>query len=197
MQSFYALIDEMNAAPPAERARVEEAIWKTYGAEKAILALDMSHFSLSVRRSGILPYLGLIRRMHRVTGPIVRECRGEVVKFVADNLLAVFAEMTDAVAAAVKINQALVDTPVSAGTEPLSVAIGIDHGRFVLIPGQDCYGDPVNIAYKLGEDLARPGEILITAAARERLGAAFAYALAEQQVSAGGLTFKAYRVKYT
>ena len=196
MQSFFSLIDEMNAAPPAERARVEEAIWKTYGVEKAILALDMSHFSLSVRRSGILPYLGLIRRMHRITEPIVRECRGDVVKYVADNLLAVFAEVTDAVAAAVKINQALIEAPVFTATESLSVAIGIDHGRFVLVPGRDCYGDPVNIAYKLGEDLARPGEILITAAARERLDTAFAYPLLEQQVSAAGLTFKAYRVEY-
>lgn len=196
MLSFFSVIDEMNAAPPAERARVEEAIWKTYGVEKAILALDMSHFSLSVRRSGILPYLGLIRRMHRTTEPIVRECRGEVVKYVADNLLAVFAELSDAVSAAVKINQALIRAPVPPGTESLSVAIGIDHGRFLLVPGKDCYGDPVNVAYKLGEDLARPGEVLITAAARERLDTAFAYALAEQQVSAGGLTFKAYRVKY-
>ncbi len=197
MQSFFSLIDDLNAAPPAERARMEEVIWKTYGVEKAILALDMSHFSLSVRRSGVLPYLGLIRSMHRITEPIVRECRGEVVKYVADNLLAVFAEMTDAVAAAVKINQALINAPVPTETESLSVAIGIDHGRFLLIPGQDCYGDPVNIAYKLGEDLARPGEVLITAAARERLDPAFAYPLAEQQVSAAGLAFKAYRVKYT
>lgn len=196
MQSFFSLIDKLNAAVPAARAGVEKVIWGTYGVEMAILALDMSHFSLSVRRSGILPYLGLIRRMQRITAPIVRECRGEVVKYVADNLLAVFAEVTDAVAAAVKINQALIEAPVSTETESLRVAIGIDYGHFVLIPGQDCYGDPVNVAYKLGEDLARPGEVLITAAARERLDAAFAYPLAEQQVSAGGLTFKAYRVKY-
>ena len=197
MQTFFSLIDQMNTAPAAECAAVEELIWKTYGVEKSILALDMSHFSLAVRRSGILSYLGLIRKMQLLTSPIVQECRGEVIKFVADNLMAVFDQASDAVAAAVRINQRLQANPISIGSDSLCVAIGIDHGRFVLIPRKDCYGDPVNIAYKLGEDLARPGEVLITAAAREKLGPAFAYPLDEQQVSASGLSFIAYSVQFS
>lgn len=195
-QSFFALIDHLNAVAPEERPRVEELVWNTFGVEKAILALDMSHFSLSVRRSGILTYLGVIRRMHVLTAPVVRDLRGQVVKHDADNMMAVFPEVRDAVAAAVRINQALRAERVPAGTEAFDVGIGIDYGRFLMIPEENCYGDPVNIAYKLGEDLARPCEILITAAARDRLGEGFPYSLAEQKVSLSGLEFVAYSVRY-
>ena len=133
MQSFFALIDQLNACAGAERKHAEETVWQRFGVEKAILALDMSQFSLSVRRDGILPYLGSIRCMHVVTEPIVRAKGGQVVKY---------------------------------------------------------------IAYKLGEDLARPKEILITAAARARLAPGFPHALSEQPVSFSGVQITAYGVLY-
>jgi len=192
MQSFFALIDQLNACSGAERAQAEAAVWSRFGVEKAVLALDMSEFSLAVRRDGIMSYLGAIRRMQTVTEPIVRAGGGEVVKYLADNLMAVFARAGEAVSAAVRINQAL------AGPQSgVSVSIGIDYGRFLMVPGKDCYGDPINIAYKLGEDLARPGEILITAAAREQLGAGFPHALSEHSVSLSGLQVTAYGVLYS
>jgi adenylate cyclase len=189
--SFFELIDHLNTCAQHERQQVEERVWRLFGVERAIMALDMSQFSLSVRRSGIVPYLSQIRRMQVVTAPIVRECGGEVIKYVADNLMAVFPDVLEAVNAAVRINRAL--PAAEAGP---AVAIGIDHGRFLMIPGEDCFGDPVNVAYKLGEDLARPGEILVTAAARARLGEGAPHALREQQVSVSGLEFRAYSVSY-
>ena len=196
MQSFFSLIDYLNTAPPADRPAVEGVIWSTFGVERAILALDMSHFSLSVRRTGILPYLGLIRRMQVLTCPIVLAHRGEVIKYEADNMMAVFHDAPEAVAAAVEINQALKAAPVPEGSEAFTVSIGIDYGKFLMVPGEDCFGDAVNTSYKLGEDLARPGEILITAAARDRLGKECLYALKEQQVSVSGLELLACSVCY-
>ena len=192
MKSFFALIDQLNASSGAERARAEAAVWQRFGVEKAVLALDMSQFSLSVRRDGIVPYLGSIRRMHTVTEPIVREHGGRVVKYLADNLMAVFDGANEAVSAAVRMNQEL--AVAHAG---ISVSIGIDYGRFLMVPGKDCFGDAVNVAYKLGEDLARPREILITAAARERLAPGFPHTLSEQQVSFSGLQITAYGVIYS
>ena len=174
MNSFFALIDRLNAAAPEHRQAVNDEVWKAFGVEKAILCLDMSQFSLSVRRSGIVSYLGQIRRMHVVTEPLVRRSRGAVVKYQADNLMAVFDDARDAGVAAVEMNMQPAGVPLKGGAEPFTVAIGIDVGRFLMVPGRDCFGDPVNVAYKLGEDLARPREVLVTAAVRDRLGAAFA-----------------------
>jgi class 3 adenylate cyclase len=196
MQTFFSLIDYLSVAPPEERPAIEKVIWSTFGVQKAILTLDMSHFSLSVRRTGILPYLGMIRRMQVLTCPIILENRGEVIKYVADNLMAVFDETRDAVSAAVQINLALKSDPIPAGTEAFAVSIGIDYGKFIMLGGQDCYGDAVNVAYKLAEDLARPEEILISATARKQLGDVPEYVLNEQRVSAGGLEFLAFRVQF-
>ena len=189
MQAFIALIDRLSTAGGDERQRVEDEIWSRFGVEKALLSLDMSRFSLSVRRSGILPYLALIRRMQLLTGPIVARNHGEVVKYVADNLLAVFDDAADAARCAVQIHEA-----IAAGEEQFTVAVGIDCGRFILVPGTDCFGDTVNVACKLGEDVALPGEVLLTDAARVCLGESFPYALREQQVSISGLELAVFGV---
>jgi adenylate cyclase len=191
MKRFFELIDRMHACPDAERPALEQQIWGNYGVEKSVLALDMSEFSLSVRRSGIVSYLGLIRRMHVVTRPIVQACGGEVIKYLADNLMAVFPRPQQAVAAAVEINRA-----IASAQGMTRVSIGIDHGRFLMVTGKDCFGDPVNVAYKLGEDLARPGEILISAATHTALAGDCAYPLRSQDVSISGLQLSVYSVMY-
>ncbi len=191
MQAFLALVDRLNGASAEERARVEAEIWDRFGVEKALLALDMSQFSLSVRRSGILPYLGLIRRMPAVTAPLVQHHGGAVVKYAADNMIAIFDTPAEAVQAAVEINRAIVE-----GGERFQVAIGVDHGRFIRGDGADSYGDAVNGACKVGEDVAAAGEILLTAAARERLAEAFPYPLKEQRVSVSGLEVRVFAVEY-
>jgi adenylate cyclase len=189
MQAFVALIDRLSAAGADDRRRIEDEIWSRFGVDKALLSLDMSRFSLSVRRSGILPYLALIRRMQLLTAPIVTRHHGQVVKYVADNLLAVFDDAADAARCAVQIHEA-----IAAGDEQFTVAVGIDCGRFILVPGSDCFGDTVNVACKLGEDVASPGEVLLTDAARQRLGVAFPFALREQKVSISGLELDVFGV---
>ena len=187
MHAFFALVDRLSTAGADERTRLEAEIWDRFGVEKALLALDMSHFSLSVRRSGILFYLALIRRMHALTAPMVVMHRGAVVKYEADNLLAVFDEPADAVRAAIAIHQVIVR-----GEERFEVAMGIDYGRLLLVDGSDCYGDAVNVACKLGEDVAQAGEILLTEAASARLAGRFE--LKPQSVSISGIELRAFSV---
>jgi len=194
--TFFSLIDDLNAAPPAERAKLEAAIWASFGAEKAVMSLDMSQFSLTVRRRGIVPYVAMIRHMQVLTGAIVREAGGRVVKYHADNLMAVFDDSLAAVTAAIRINSALAREYATHHPDAYSVSIGIDFGRFLMVAENDCYGDPVNIAYKLAEDLGRPREVLISEAVRARLGQSFPHPLLEQQVSVSGLEFTAYGVQY-
>lgn len=188
-RSFFSLIDRMEELPSADRAALEDEVWRDFGVRMAVMALDMSQFSASVRRSGIVAYLQLVRRMRLLTAPLVAAAGGDVVKYEADNMMAVFPDVPQAVAAAIAIDREFArDGRISAG-------IGIDFGKFLRIPDHDCFGDPVNIAYKLGEDVAQAGEILITAAARARLGAD--PALHERQVSVSGLELHAYDVAWS
>ena len=194
MNAFSMLLDRLSAAPPEERPAIERLLRDSFEKPKAVLALDMSNFTLSVRRDGIFPYLCKIRRMHRLTLPIVLAHQGEVVKYDADNLLAVFDEPRRAVEAAIAMHQV---TAASArdGTA-LAFSIGIDYGEILLIGEADCFGNAVNLAYKLGEDVAHPGEVLISPAVRERLGDGPPFRLKEIKLSVSGVDLDAYNVLY-
>src|SRR5688572_3312882 len=107
MKSFFALIDRLISAPEGNRAAIEQFIWDSFRCEKAVLALDMSSFSLSVRRNGVVSHLCQIRRMQLLTKPIIDVSAGELLKYEADNLLAVFDDPAQAVEAALAINRAV------------------------------------------------------------------------------------------
>ncbi|MDO8329013.1 MAG: adenylate/guanylate cyclase domain-containing protein [Fluviicoccus sp.] len=185
MKAFFSLIDQMNRRPE-QAAELENLIWQTFGADKAVLALDMSGFSLTVRRDGILAYLRKIRLMQDVTLPLIRQHQGDVVKCEADNLMVTFDDCNDAVAAASAIRQACLDIRQE-------VSIGLDYGHILLIPDTDCYGDAVNLAFKLGEDIARNNEILLTDEVHKRLSRD-QVSCEEQHVSISGLQLSCWRL---
>lgn len=196
MHSFSALLDTLNSAPPDRKPAVQQLILDAFQRRKAVLALDMSGFTLTVRRDGILAYLCQIRRMQQITTPIVLAHQGSIVKNEADNLLAVFDDTQQAVRAALAMLHA---AACASGSVVPSIAfsIGIDYGEVLLIEHADCFGDAVNLAYKLGEDIARPGELLVTQAVHDQLrdapGAA-GMQLQEASVSVSGLALVAYTV---
>jgi adenylate cyclase len=195
MKSFFALIDRLIGAPSDQRGDIERFIWDSYQREMAVLALDMSSFSLSVRRNGVVSHLCQIRRMQLLTEPIVEAHRGQLLKYEADNLLAVFEDAASAVATALAINHQIADSPEwSAKVPKLAVSIGIDWGVMLVLPGEDCFGDPVNVAHKLGEDIAGPGEILVTERIHQRLRDEPRFKLTKTDFSVAGLELPAYRV---
>jgi len=195
MENFYARIDALDGLDPQSREAAERALRADFEAELAILVLDMSGFSIRVRRGGIIPHLRRIRRMQALATPVVKASGGSVVKCEADNLVAVFPDSRRAVEAALGIHDALAANP--GGPDPddvLSAGIGIDFGRFLLIPGKDAFGDTVNVAHKLGEDLARAGETLVTDAMRLRLGSAPDLVTEPLAFSVSGIELVAHRI---
>ncbi len=86
MKTFFSLIDQLNNTSD-HSDDIKAEIWRNYGSYKAVLALDMSGFSSTVRREGIISYLAQIRKMQLLTQPLITQHQGEVVKYEADNLL--------------------------------------------------------------------------------------------------------------
>ena len=77
--------------------------------------------------------------------------------------------MARAVDAARRIQTALAAANVGAPEEDaIGVSIGIGHGP-ILLACDDFFGDEVNLASKLGEDIAESGEVLLTHRARRAL----------------------------
>ena len=87
----------------------------------------------------------------------------------ADNLFCLFGTVEGAVRAGKEIGERLdAANVVLPEDRRLYAAIGIGYGRVLNVEDEDIYGDEVNLASKLGEDVAKMGEILLTTAAHER-----------------------------
>jgi len=164
-----ALLSERNQHPHAAE-RIDDEIRAIFGRRIAILALDMCEFTATANRLGIIHYLAMIEEMANAARPAVDANRGIVVKQEADNLFAAFEHPQEALEAALDIFLAFeaVNTVVP-DERGLQGCIGIGFGETLLVGHADMFGEEVNLACKLGEDLAQPREILLTHAAHEAL----------------------------
>jgi adenylate cyclase len=166
------LLKYAKSTTEGRREKIKQQLWERFGAHKAVFVMDMSGFSRLTQKYGIVHYLSMVRRMQLVTQPIIEQHAGQVVKFEADNCFAAFENPHDAVRAAIAINIAF--SSLNIFTEDkfdIRVSIGIDDGDVLMIGGPDYFGNPVNGACKLGEDIASPGEILITEHAFQQIPA--------------------------
>jgi adenylate cyclase len=182
---------------PAARQKLEAELWKEYGSEYAVFVLDMSGFSLLTRKYGIVHYLSMVRRMQLTTKPIVKSYGGTMIKYEADNCFAVFPDPLSAVSAAIAMQHAFMAANILTSDElDIHIACGIDYGRILIIGHEDCFGDPVNRASKMGEDLAAAGEILVTKEAMDKIPPAAGIKSHEISVSISGISIPAYMINY-
>ncbi len=171
-EGFRALIDErMLATDPKARAAVDARIREQYEKDAAVLISDMSGFSRITQEEGILHFLELIHRMQDLAVPVIEASPGgHLVKIEADNLYAMFDTVQAAVDTALELQntfQAAFDGKPK--NDVVALSIGIAWGRLLDLEGREYFGDPVNIASKLGEDLAGGGDVFVTQTAAEHM----------------------------
>ena len=187
------LLDERNEHPES-LAQIDAEIWRRFGRTRAVLVLDMCGFSRLTMRYGITHFLAMIRRLGLLVRPVIAAAGGEIVKTEADNVFATFDDVRPALEAARAI-QACLHT--ANGFLPadwdLHASIGIGYGPLLLVGGDDLFGAEMNMASKLGEDVAGRGEILLSAAAREQVGSDAA-AFDELGVEVSGMSLRAFKL---
>ena len=180
-----------------ERQKIETSLWEEFGAEYAVFVLDMSGFSLLTRKYGIVHYLSMVRRMQMTTEPIVKSYGGFMIKYEADNCFAVFPDPLAAVNAAIAMQHAFSSENLLTSEDlDIHISCGIDYGKILIVGHEDCFGDPVNRASKMGEDLAVAGEILVTKEAMDMIPATAGLKAREMNVSISGITIPAYLIEY-
>lgn len=167
-EDLYKLLD-IRIEHPEKTVEIDQKINKEFEQTRAIFILDMSGFSRTVQRYGIIHYLAMVHRMRRIVRPDVERNGGIVVKFEADNCFAVFENPDQAVKAALDIQRDLeVANLMTAEESDVHVSVGIGYGPILLFC-EDMYGNELNLASKLGEDVAERGEILLTDAAKKEM----------------------------
>ena len=166
---FDSLISAMANEHDADKAEaIRLKVWEEFGTEGAVFISDMASFSSTSRKIGVCHFLKLICRTRQIIAPIIESNRGTLLKFDADNCYAYFKIPDDAIKASFEINSAIFKSNNEFGlAEQICLSVGIDYGRLLLVEDVDFFGDPVNTASKLGEDLAVRAEVLITERALE------------------------------
>jgi adenylate cyclase len=163
------LLSERNQFP-GRRTEIDQQLRDAFERKVAILALDMSGFSRLTVKYGIIHYLAMIHQMEQAARPAVIGNGGVVIKQEADNLYAIFENPKRALDSALDVFRAF--DAVNSVVPPerdIYGSIGIGYGETLVIDDQDIFGSEVNIACKLGEDLACKSEILLTSSAYNAL----------------------------
>lgn len=179
-----------------EKSIIEEAIWSKYGVSGYILIMDMSGFSLVTQRYGIVYYLAMIEKMRCTVKPLIIQNSGTLVKFVADNVFASFQTAEDAINTAIDINKQLDEINKASSKQwDICVSTGIDYGRYLCTEDGDVFGDAVNCASKLGEDIAHKNEILVSQKAFENINKTGSFTAEHVRFKISGISLEAYSIK--
>jgi len=161
---FDSMIANFADETDADKAEaIRQGIWERFGTEGTVFISDMASFSSTSRKLGVCHFLKLIHRTRQLVGPVVERNNGTLIKCDADNCYAFFKEPDDAINASFDISAELYKLNDAFGmSEQIFLSMGIDYGRVLLVDNVEFYGDPVNTASKLGEDLAVRAETLVT-----------------------------------
>lgn len=188
------LLYDYNEAPHRQAA-IEAAIDQRFRRTVAILVVDSCGFTRTTRDHGIVHFLATLERLRRLAIPLIARHGGHFLRAEADNLFARFTDPASALRCALAL-LAAIDAANEAlpAEEEVGVSAGIGFGSVLLIDDHDVYGDEMNLACKLGEDLATAGEILLTPAAYAALPPAdVSGRFAAATYALPGLSLTAYR----
>jgi len=135
-----------------------------YHWQRAILSMDMTGFTASAMRRGELQSLLRIVDAQKVCIPVLQEYGAELIRCFADDIVALFAEPGAAVDAALETHRRirLFNESDLASEHPTQCCAGIGFGQVFKIGPNLAQGDEMNRASKLGEDVARANETLLT-----------------------------------
>jgi class 3 adenylate cyclase len=137
--------------------------------KRAVVFTDTADFTLRTARDGILHFLMVFDTVAGLAEKVVRRTGGEMVKVEGDSLLLRYDDANAAVRSVLELDEAIqAYNRGRAENEQVHFSYGIGYGD-ILDTDDDMFGLEVNLASKIGEDLAEPGEALLTASASAAL----------------------------
>jgi class 3 adenylate cyclase len=154
-------------APGADKAAIDRRLWNLFGETWAVMFTDLSGFSRNVTEFGIIHFLQTIHESQRLLVPVLETHDGILLKTEGDSLLVIFRSPGRAVDCAAEMQTVCAEYNADkAGADKVLLCVGLGYGRVLRISGHDVYGSEVNAASRLGEDMAKPGDVLVTESMR-------------------------------
>ena len=162
---------EARLRPGADKAAIDRRVWDLFGERWAVMFTDLSGFSRRVADFGIIQFLQTIHESVRLLTPCFEAHDGILLKVEADSLMVIFRRPQRALACAVAMQATLAEANRTLPpAEQILLCVGIGYGDMLRVGDEDVFGAEVNAASKLGEDIAKSGEILVTDQVRLALG---------------------------
>ena len=142
----------------------EDKFREKYHWKRAVLSIDMTGYTASARQYGELQSMLRILNAQRVVIPVMQEFGAELIRCFADDVVALFEDPDSALDTAFEIHRRvqLFNRSSLATEDPTLCCAGIGFGQLFAIGPNLAQGDEMNQASKLGEDIARANETLIT-----------------------------------
>ena len=166
-----AFLHRRARARPALRPTLDCHEFPALFRKRAIVFTDTADFTTRTLRDGILHFLMVFSAVVAELRPVLRRAGAELVKVEGDSLLLLFRDAKTACRGVIAIEACLRQrNRRRPDKEQLRFSYGIGYGEVLDIEG-DVFGLEVNLASKLGEDMAKPGEALLTPAAAGGLDA--------------------------
>jgi class 3 adenylate cyclase len=144
-----------------------DTLWDRFGQRKAVMVCDTAGFSRTCRSHGVLHFLTRLMRLRQLCQPVFDRHGCDALRFEADNIFAVFDGVDQALATAMAVHSAIHTEPLMLHElEPMRVAIGIGYGDVLYSATHEGhFGEEMNFASKLGEDIGIGDETLLTESA--------------------------------
>ncbi len=176
---------------------LDAELTKRFGETCAALVMDSTGFTRSTKALGPAFFLAIIYRLREVCFEIAGRYGAIDSRAHADNFYAEFKNVDDAVEAAFAVHRHFEDNPVPlvSGNDRFGVCVGIGFGRVLRSDHEGVYGNEMNYASKLGEDVAERGETLLTKAAFEALSNPETFETTITRIKVSGVEMPIYSIK--
>lgn len=152
----------------ADRESIDQRIWDLFGEEWCIMATDLAGFSRNVAEFGIIHFLQTIYESERILIPVIENHDGILLKVEGDSFFVIFRNVQKAIRASIEMQRTTARyNTARVPQEHVLLCVGLGFGPVLRIGDSDVFGAEVNAASKLGEDIAKASEILVTKAVRD------------------------------
>lgn len=152
----------------ADREAIDQRIWDLFGEEWCIMSTDLAGFSRNVAQFGIIRFLQTIYESERILIPVIEKHDGILLKVEGDSFFVIFRNVQKAIRSSIEMQRTTMRyNAARVPQEHVLLCVGLGFGRVLRIGDADVYGAEVNAASKLGEDIAKAHEILVTKAVRD------------------------------
>jgi len=151
--------------PDANKVEIDQRIWDLFGEEWCVMMTDLAGFSRRVAEYGIIHFLQTIYESERLLLPVIEQHEGFLLKTDGDSFLVIFRKPQKALQCALVMQQTLIPyNEAKLEQERVHLCVGLGFGKILRVGNTEVFGAEVNAACKLGEDVAKQGETLVTGA---------------------------------